>query len=236
MAKKKAPTPQKKFSSNISGSQIKRSKGGLTKNPKKRQRKITKKKLREAGLPSPAATKIGTPKFTALQKKWYAKLQENGFKDIEWVDHTTGKGQDSDYLKGSLAKGKPWSPDRAQFFRLLQNYLTHYQFKYRRMDYYILARLNEGWTYRRIHEGCQKKYRLKKSLYWLYYHIQGLSQAMLVWNKTHTHGMLNASSARESLNDINLANGLPLEAPNGLKLDAGWWQDNMSDLFKKDSH
>jgi hypothetical protein len=233
--KKKAP-PTKKFSSNINGPHKQYKQGGLTKNTKKRQRKITKKKLRAAGLPIPAATKTDPSKFTKLQKKWYDKLAKMGFKDIEWVDHKTGLGQNSDHLRGSMAKGKPWSPSRAQFFRLLQNYLTHYQFKSRRMDAYILARLNEGKTYREIHAGCRQKYKLRKSLYWLYYHIQKLSNDMLAWNKSHANGMLHPDYTKHQLADESMVRGMPVELPNGLRLDPGWWSENFPDFMREDSH
>lgn len=240
MAKSAKKSLKKKISSKLKRSHkqykgTKLTKSLQTAKPRKKQ-KVGKKTLLAAGLPVPAATKIGTPKFTELQKKWYSKLAQNGFKDIEWVDHKTGKGQDSDYLKGSLAKGKPWNPDRAQFFRLLQNYLTHYQFKSRKVDRFIMTRLNDGWTYRKIHAECRKKYKFKKSLYWLYYHIQKLSQAMLIWNKTHEHGLLHPSNARNMLNDDLQFAGQDLIAPNGLKLDAGWWQENMSEWFNTSKH
>lgn len=235
----KRHTPRKKFSRHkrLKG---KPQAGLLTKAPAKKPRSkrppYSKRAVKAAGLPLPSSTKIGTAEFTALQKKWYDKLEASGFEDIEWVDHTTGRGQDSDYLRGSAAKGRVWSPERAQFYRLLQNYVTHYQFKTRRLDRYIMTRLNEGQTYRQILEGAKKKFKFKKSLYWLYYKIQDLVKDMVIWNKQHKLGLLNPANADSWADDMLLADFGNLVAPNGLRLDPGWLEDNASDWLDEQQH
>ncbi len=231
------PTPLKKFSKrqiegSDSGATMQLTKARAT-TPAKRRQKVGKKALKKAGLPLPATCKIGSPEFTKLQAKWYAKLKPD-FDDIEWTDSRTGKGQNSDYLRGSLAKGKPWSPERAQFYRLLQNYVTHYQFKARRLDRFIMTRLNDGWTYRAIHVAAKKKYKLRRSLYWVFYHIKELVTDMVKWNREHKQGLLNPANADSWATDALLADfGQPHEheAPNGLKLDAGWWVENAGDWW-----
>jgi hypothetical protein len=235
MAKQKA-TPPKKFSARqkqykASPGKRKLTGGGATP-PARKRRRIGKKALKAAGLPVPSGTKLGTPEFVKLQAEWYGKLKAEGFEDIEWMDKKTGLGQNSDYLKGSLAKGKTWAPERAQFFRLLQNYVTHYHFNERKLDRFIMSRLNDGWTYRAIHVAAKKKYKLRKSLYWVFYRVKELVVHMVQWNREHKHGLLNPANADSWATDALLADFGKFEAPNGLKLDPGWWTDNTSDDWK----
>jgi hypothetical protein len=190
--------------------------------------------LKAAGLPPPAHIKPGSKAYTQLKNKWYSKLTQAGFEDLEWHDKSTGKGQNSDYLRGSAAKGRTWAPERAQFYRLLQNYLTHYQFG-SMQDRYVMHRLNDGDTYRDILANCKAKYGLKRSLYWFYYYVQDLVKKMVQWNADHKEGLLNPANADSwaddaLLSDLRGTSGV-LEAPNGLKLDQGWWLENMADWW-----
>lgn len=76
---------------------------------------------------------LKSKKFRELQKKWYDKLKKDGFEDIEWVDHKTGVGQNSSFLKNSLSTRKKAceggfaSSKRFQYYRLASNFLHNYK-------------------------------------------------------------------------------------------------------------
>lgn len=200
---------------------------------KRRQRPVSGLACRKAGLPEPSRVKPGSKAFKALQRKWDAKLAQAGFEDIE-CSTETGERFDN-YLRGSAARGRTWSPERAQFYRLLQNYLTHHQFR-NMQDRFVLHKINDGWTYRQIHAKIKTKYKYKKSLWSLFYYAEELLKGMVAWNTTHAEGMLNPAAQDKWATDALLADfGQPegLEAPNGLKLDAGWWLDNVADWWRK---
>lgn len=204
---------------------------------KRRHRPPTQRQLKAAGLPPPATIKPGSKAYKALEAKWDAKLAAAGFEDIETTKRPDGTfGRNNDYLTGSAIRGRVWSPERAQFYRLLQNYLTHYNFK-RKIDRWIMNRLNDGGTYREILAECKSRFKLKRSLYWFYYYVQKLVESMLVWNCSSPEGMLNPANADSwatdaLLKDLN-GEGSWTEAPNGLKLDQGWWLDNMSAWWRE---
>lgn len=40
-----------------------------------------------------------TNEFIKLQNEWYKKLDQSGFKDLEWLDTKTGAGHDTPYLE-----------------------------------------------------------------------------------------------------------------------------------------
>lgn len=57
--------------------------------------------------------------FKDTQNEWYDKLKEDGFKDLEWLDKTTGRGQNSDYLKSNGYLDYKKSQNSHQLFRIL---------------------------------------------------------------------------------------------------------------------
>lgn len=196
----------------------------------------TAKQLKAASLPPPATMKPGSAEYVAAEKEWYGKLEADGFDDLEYTVRSDGsKGHNSDYLKGSGIRGRTWSPEKAQFYRLLQNYLTHHAFRDMQKRY-VMHSLNDGLTYRQILAGCKQKYGLKRSLYWFYYYVQELVQHMITWNTKHEEGILNPKNqdswATDALlSDLSGTAGV-IEAPNGLKLDAGWWGDNAMEWWR----
>lgn len=71
-----------------------------------------------------------TKHFKKLKTKWYAKLKEDGFEDIEYHDPETGIGEGSPYLKGRVSpknidfeSAKTFS-DFLSFLRLFQSHLA----------------------------------------------------------------------------------------------------------------
>lgn len=202
---------------------------------KRRQKAPSAAQLRKAGLPQPTKVKLDSKAFKALQSKWYDKLEADGFDDIERSQHGATKGLNADYMRGGTFRGRTWSPERAQFYRLLQNYVTHYR-PVCKQERFVMLRLNDGWTYRKILAKCKAKYKLKRSLYWFYYYVQDLVAKMVAWNGTSEHGLLNPANADTwatdaLLSDLSGQAGVH-EAPNGLKLDQGWWLENMAEWWR----
>lgn len=148
------------------------------------------KKIKDAGLPPPD---LGTSskEFAKLQKQWYAKLAKSGFEDIEWVNHNTGTGHDSGYLKGSLLSGKAYHPGRELYYQLALNYLTHCSgLKHRPYHRFIWQLHANGATYDEILQQLKKHKKPIVSKYTLYYQIKELAKLCYKWNAKHPEGLL----------------------------------------------
>ncbi len=185
------------------------------------------KRMRELGLVPPMTAKVAAT-FKATQKKLYTKLKKGGFNDLEWTDHNTGRGQNTDYLKQSASMARLWRPEKAQFFRLLRNYATHGQFKTKR-DKAAVELLAEGISFRRILKHLKSYYKYSKSLYTLFYELQDLLKDCHVFNVSHPEGLLNLANADSWADDALLSDLSGRgEAYLGLPLDAGWFDDNFS--------
>ena len=88
--------------------------------------------------------------FAQLQEEWYNKLAEDGFEDLEWVDHTTGKGQNSDYIKKpSVGFIKTYNHYTEEHFRIMRHYLNNADVG-NLYDCFLLEAYSEGLTYREI--------------------------------------------------------------------------------------
>lgn len=158
------------------------------KNNKFSQREL--KQISKAGLPEPDPG-TSQAQFAKLQKQWYAKLAKDGFEDIEWVNHSTGKGQDSSFLKGSLASGKQYHPGRELYYQLASNYLQNCKnLKNRPYHKFIWKLHSEGMTYAEIEAAVKKKYKKSVSIYTLYYQIKDMAKLCYKWNATHHEGLL----------------------------------------------
>lgn len=175
-----------------------------------------------------APPKPGSAEFNRLQRKWYDKLADDGFVDIERREDGT---MNEYYLRFSF-NGKIF-PARAQFFRLLQNYVTHglTKAKARRKDNFILRCYNEGMHARQIVKAmASRKFKQPNSLYWLHYHLQTLVEKMIAWNKTHPEGLLNAANADRWADDCLLAD-MGLDLGNGVLIAQGWWAENVGEWW-----
>lgn len=65
-------------------------------------------------------------KFLKLQKKWYEKLLEDGFTDIEWTRSQKSFDQNSPYLHGFRERqDRPTFEHTQNWYLLVQNYRTH---------------------------------------------------------------------------------------------------------------
>lgn len=142
-------------------------------------------------MPKPGP-KLGTKAFAELQAKWYKKLERSGFQDIEWADHDTGYGQNSRFLKGDAAAGLGTGNkhrDIEQFYRLVTNYLTHVPIKGTRMQF-MCQLFGDGVTYRAIIKAVKKRFKVKISLYYVFYHMRKFKAAVMEFNKINPDGLL----------------------------------------------
>lgn len=148
------------------------------------------KKVQKAGLPEP--DQGTTPaQFAKLQKQWYAKLRDDGFEDIEWVDHSTGRGHDSGYLKGSLVAGKAFHPGRDLYYQLASNYLQHcYGLRKKPYERLIWKLHSEGKTYDEVLQVVTSKYKNPPSKFTLYYQLKHLAKLCYRWNAQNPEGLL----------------------------------------------
>jgi hypothetical protein len=158
------------------------------------QKKFSKRALqgiKKAGLPEPDQG-LSKAQFAKLQKQWYATLADKGFEDIEWVNHSTGTGHDSGFLKGSLISGKAYHPGRDLYYQLAMNYLTHCQGYIKRSAYdrFIWRLHTEGATYEEIVAQVKKKFKRAPSVYTLYYSIKKIAKLCYKWNATAEEGLL----------------------------------------------
>ena len=180
---------------------------------------------------------IARSNFIKQQNNYYAKLRKSGFEDIEWLDRRTGKGQNSDILRKAAIRQRMWRPEKAHYYRLLRNYVTHAKFKTKR-DKFIMELLAEATSFRRTLKAYIRytNYRYDKSLYTFFYKCQVLLTEALLWNKIYPEGMLNPANQDSWATDVLLADmgldsaiGQDGEAYLGLAMDHGWASDNMPD-------
>lgn len=191
-----------------------RQKRNSKKNRKRSYRKngsLSKRLIRrtiDAGLPDP--TRYTKAEFAKLQQKWYAKLADNEFDDIEWVDHKTGLGHDSPHLRGSLQLGKQYHPGRELYFQMATSYLQCKNLKgYYRFIWQLHA--NDS-TYDEIIEALKTKYLEVPSKYTVFYDIQKLAKLCYKWNCTNPNGVLvKRNEDRQKIAESHLADFIATE-------------------------
>lgn len=151
---------------------------------------MCKKSSKKISTPVP-----GTPAFKALQKKWYSKLAQEGFKDLEpW-------GLEDGQLSN---RGNPTITDLTRyethlsFYSYIDAYLEHCKTVWHE-DRFLLRCLQKGQTYREITKSYKKRYNQRRSLYTIYYKLQELLKKCLAWNKRSKYGCLYEDSANEDV-------------------------------------
>jgi len=147
------------------------------------------RKLKANKLPLPAKIATGSKEFRELQAKWYKKLSEDGFDDLEWTDNKTGIGQNSGYLKRSRSHIDPVHADFAEtYYAMCRNWLSHSP-KIKKYERFIFELHSEGIGYREILTQLKKKLNIKRSLFWLCNLMQKLKNDMIIWNQTNHEGL-----------------------------------------------
>jgi len=146
--------------------------------------------------------KLKPAEFIELQKKWYNKLKASGFEDIEWVDHSTGKGQNSDYLKRpDQMRIRAFTHDKQMYYSLCSNYLAHVKIK-NTEHRFVFNKHAEGLAYRKIMKLFKARFKKYVSIFYIHYHIHKFKKLMFEWNKTNSEGLL--SKEQEPANDAQL--------------------------------
>lgn len=159
------------------------------------------RRMRELELPRPSKIKLDSKEFNKLQAKWYAKLAKEGFEDLEWSDASTGKGQNSGYLKKSPPK---FDADKAAaselYYALLRNFITHDILR-DMQDRMMLSLHAEGVGYREILEELKQRYKIDYSLTVLHHKLKALQSRAMEWNKTSQNGLYVTRAENSAMMD-----------------------------------
>lgn len=184
---------------------------------KQRDKARNRRLMHKNGLQPPTNIRVGTPEYQALQDKWYSRVSEaeakkpedERFKDIEWQENPN-----SPFLKQSGAKPRLLTPGKQLYYALCRNYLTHARRALCGMDRRAWELHADGLAYRKILKTLRREYRLKKSIYWIYYYVKGIEARMYQWNRVHAEGMLNPASTDGFADDALISDfGLSIAQP-----------------------
>jgi coproporphyrinogen III oxidase-like Fe-S oxidoreductase len=172
-----------------------------SKKHKKRPRTSTKSKKQR-----PSTTKSNknpkksnkTQDLRQLQRQWYAKLKDEGFKDIEIFNFRRGNpnaGEPSDYLHGhslaQYAKMEHWGQGYHYYSRL-RNFLTHNpRWSGPRAVHSLVARLyTEGLAFSRIVKEVRAAGLKDNMNKWHVHHmVKEFEAKALAWNKKSHLGL-----------------------------------------------
>ncbi len=110
--------------------------------------------------------------FNKLKRQWYEKLRKSGFDDIE-------KGyENAPFInRHALATMKTIKPGAQEHYRRCAIHLAHYKFKTRR-DYWLFRWYSEGHSYRAIVPLFNKRFKCKRSIFFVHTHIKRLKREM----------------------------------------------------------
>lgn len=94
----------------------------------------SRQRLNKLGLSRILSDPKARAEFGKLQAKWYSKLSNFGFHDLEWLDKSSGMGQNTPFLSKSSASD--WQVlnnsnniGKLDYFRMAQCYLEHASFE-----------------------------------------------------------------------------------------------------------
>lgn len=146
--------------------------------------------------------------FKDLKKKWYKKLQKEGFEDIEWHDAETGDGENSSYLKSNFiqtylsdrlsSKQTLGNSFRYEIQRSLDHFTEHGKFSSPLLKQ-VWTMYAEGKTYREMSNELRKLYKKKKaySVFWVFSRVKELRLEMIKFNNNDPNGLKLADSINE---------------------------------------
>ncbi len=175
------------------------------------------KRMADLGLVTPLPDRPNKA-LAKVQKQYYAKLAKAGFKDLEWVDHTSGRGQNSDYLKQPSGLPRMWRPERLQFYRLVSAYAVHGTFASKR-DKAAMTMLADGKSFRAILSHLRQRHGYRRSLYSLFYELQELLKQCHIFNLTHREGLLNPANTDAYGTDALISDPQMTQCYMGLPVD-----------------
>lgn len=200
-----------------------------------RKRRYNEAAWQRNGLVKPdtstAMLEPGSKQFEKLRKAWYAKLAASEaskpdaeqFKDIEWADNP-----DSRHVKAPASRGRKLTPGKQLYYALGRNFLTHFRFR-SLQEKTAWAMHIDGKSYRLIHEHLKTHFKLRKSIYWLFYYVKATAAKCKRFNTEHAEGLLNAGN-QDSFADDVLIGDFRLQSANnedadyGMPVDSGYWE------------
>jgi len=126
--------------------------------------------------------------FLELQAKWYDKLKQKGFQDIE--EFSDKYGNRKSFLKrSSKSLSYKYNPTTFQHFRLARNFLEHGHFS-SKLDKFIWKLYAEGYSYRDIIVELAKK-DIHYSVFFIFKKVRQLNQDMRLFNAYSPEGILD---------------------------------------------
>jgi len=114
-------------------------------------------------------------KFKELQKKWYTKLKDSGFNDIE--SRTPGKQDDPLLGFNNYVTRKRYNAEVEEYFRRCRHHLTNYRWRCR-IDRHLFQWHTEGLSYRKIVRAFNAKFKEKRSIFYIHKRLSKLIKVM----------------------------------------------------------
>lgn len=150
----------------------------------KKARKPTKK---SQFVPQP---KPGTPQFAKLQREWYAKLADSGFKDLE--NHMKYTGEAYPLLHGhaySALQG-PKAEETLHYYRRWTCFLSYVKLHELAPVKREIAKLwAQGLTIREIREQLSPKYKAGLGNATIHSFVKRMNIRIEKWNKKNPNGL-----------------------------------------------
>lgn len=113
--------------------------------------------------------------FKREQKKWYDKLKNKGFYDIERAKFI---GTDTPYLARDNAHfRKVATPSKIEHFRRCGIHYHHHDFR-TQADKKLFGWYKDGKTFREMVELYNKRRKHKRSIYWIHTRIHEMLEEM----------------------------------------------------------
>lgn len=160
----------------------------MTKAKKQKLKKHTRPNQKPKTRPEPRTQ----AEFAALQKEWYDYLAKTGFEDLEWVDHKTGKGQGSDYLKSpSTYIAKQYDSSVEEHYRKCRIFLAHGEIESKLLKY-VFELYTDGKSYREIAKEVRNKkqwFGRTISIFWISQHLNELLEFVDFWHYLDPNGV-----------------------------------------------
>lgn len=161
--------------------------------PKQSQKAASRVSKQANITPIEPPIKLNTPQFNKLRDEWYAKLADEGFKDLERV---LNNGQMGEQLEGMSLRhlADKYNSETEHYYARWRCYLTFNialtnDFGYPLTEHQM-ATLNlyaQGASYRNILKKLPKTHRL--NLFTISKLIQSQLKKCITWNKTNHNGI-----------------------------------------------
>jgi hypothetical protein len=142
-------------------------------------------------------------KFIELQNKWYDKLTDSGFSDIEYLDQKTGQGQSTPYLESSLNHFRHLRAsdisNMLEYFTLASQFLNDHKFP-TKLHKFMWGLYCENISYRKMIPIIKARgFKFVPSIYWISIKINELKSIFKQYQ-------LAQPSEDESLEDFIASN------------------------------